>query len=74
LAQKILVFDDQQNLWTNAFASVCIYISQDAKRIGLRNWGCNTSKEDIKQVQKSKTREQNKPKKSMKKSMKWAVS
>jgi hypothetical protein len=33
--QMILVFDDQHNLWTNMFASVCIYSSQDAKRIGL---------------------------------------
>jgi hypothetical protein len=37
LAKGILVFDDQHNLWTNAFASVCIYISHDAKRIGLRH-------------------------------------
>jgi hypothetical protein len=27
----ILVFDDQHNLWTNVFASVCICSSQDAK-------------------------------------------
>jgi hypothetical protein len=31
----ILVFDDQHNLWTNVFTSVCVYSSQDAKRIGL---------------------------------------
>jgi hypothetical protein len=37
LAKMILVFDDQHNLWTNASASVCIYSSQDVKRIGLRN-------------------------------------
>jgi hypothetical protein len=37
LAKRILVFDDQHNLWTNAFASVCIYSSQDAKRIGLKH-------------------------------------
>jgi hypothetical protein len=29
-------FDDQHNLCTNVFASVYIYSSQDAKRIGLR--------------------------------------
>jgi hypothetical protein len=53
---KVLVFDDQHNLWTNVF---CIYSSQDAKRIGLRQWGCNTSKEDIKtlEVQDSRTKE-----------------
>jgi hypothetical protein len=60
------VFDDQHNLWTNMFASICVYSSQDAKRIGLRHRGCNTSKEDI--------QEQKKPKETMKKSMKWAVS
>jgi hypothetical protein len=27
LAKRILVFDDQHNLWTNAFSSVCIYSS-----------------------------------------------
>jgi hypothetical protein len=27
----ILVFEDQHNLWTNVFASVCICSSQDAK-------------------------------------------
>jgi hypothetical protein len=32
-----LVFDDQHNLCTNVFASVCVYSSQDAKRIGLRH-------------------------------------
>jgi hypothetical protein len=26
------VFDDQHNLWTNAFASVCVYSSQDVIR------------------------------------------
>jgi hypothetical protein len=26
----ILVFDDQHNLWTNVFASVCVYSSHDA--------------------------------------------
>jgi hypothetical protein len=25
------VFDDQHNMWTNVFASVCVYSSQDAK-------------------------------------------
>jgi hypothetical protein len=25
------VFDDQHNLWTNVFASVCVCSSQDAK-------------------------------------------
>jgi hypothetical protein len=30
------VFDDQYNMWTNVFASVYVYNSQDAKRIGLR--------------------------------------
>jgi hypothetical protein len=42
------------------FASVYNYSSQDAKRIGLRQWGCNTSKEDIKRcigVQYSRTKE-----------------
>jgi hypothetical protein len=34
---SVLVFDDQHNLWTNVFASVCIYSSQDAKMIGLRH-------------------------------------
>jgi hypothetical protein len=33
----ILVFDDQHNLWTNVFASVCVYSSQDVKRIGVRH-------------------------------------
>jgi hypothetical protein len=37
LAKGILVFDDQQNLWTNMFASGCVYSSKDAKRIGLRH-------------------------------------
>jgi hypothetical protein len=31
LAQHVLVFDDQHNMWTNVFASVCVYSSQDAK-------------------------------------------
>jgi hypothetical protein len=42
------------------FASVYNCSSQDAKRIGLRKWGCNTSKEDIKRcikVQDSRTKE-----------------
>jgi hypothetical protein len=30
------VFDDQHNLWTNVFASVYVYSSQDVKRIGLK--------------------------------------
>jgi hypothetical protein len=37
LAQKVLVFDDQHNLWTNMFASVCVYSEHDANRIGLRH-------------------------------------
>jgi hypothetical protein len=37
LAKEILVFDDQHNRWTNMFASVCVYSSQDAKRIELRH-------------------------------------
>jgi hypothetical protein len=37
LAQKVLVFNDHHNLWTNMFASVCVYSSQDVKRIGLRH-------------------------------------
>jgi hypothetical protein len=47
-------------MWTNMFASVYVYSSQDAKRIGLRHWGYNTSKEDIKrsvEVQNSRTKE-----------------
>jgi phage terminase large subunit-like protein len=55
------VFDDQHSLWTNVFASVYIYSSQDTKRIGLRHLGCNTSKEDIKYAKKSKTQEEKKP-------------
>jgi hypothetical protein len=58
--KRILVFDDQHNLWTNEFPSVCIYISQDAKRIWLRHWECNTSKENIKRsvkVQDSRTKD-----------------
>jgi hypothetical protein len=42
------------------FASVYNCSSQDAKRIGLRKWGCNTSKKDIKRcikVQDSRTKE-----------------
>jgi hypothetical protein len=42
------------------FASVYNYRSQDAKIIGPRQWGCNTSKEDIKRcigVQYSRTKE-----------------
>jgi hypothetical protein len=42
------------------FASVYNYSSQDAKRIRPRQWGCNTSKEDIKRcirVQYSRTKE-----------------
>jgi hypothetical protein len=42
------------------FASVYNYSSQDAERIGPRQWGCNTSKEDIKRcigVQYSRTKE-----------------
>jgi hypothetical protein len=41
------------------FASVYNYSSQDAKRIEPRQWGCNTSKEDIKrciEVQDSRTK------------------
>jgi hypothetical protein len=34
---KGLVFDDQHNMWTNMFASVCVCSSHDAKRIGLRH-------------------------------------
>jgi hypothetical protein len=30
-AQKVLVFDDQHNLWTNMFASVYVCSSRDAK-------------------------------------------
>jgi hypothetical protein len=30
------VFDDQHNLRTNVFASVCVYSSHDGKRIGLK--------------------------------------
>jgi hypothetical protein len=29
--QRILVFDDQHNLWTNVFASVYVCSSHDAK-------------------------------------------
>jgi hypothetical protein len=43
LAKKVLVFDDQHNLWTNVFASIYVYSSKDAKRIG--------------QVQDSRTKE-----------------
>jgi hypothetical protein len=60
-------------LWTNVFASVCVYSSHDAKKIRLRHLGCNTSKEDLKrrvEVQDSKQKKQ----KTAKKSMKWAVS
>jgi hypothetical protein len=32
------------------FASVCFYSSHDAKRIGMRYRGCNTSKENIKDM------------------------
>jgi hypothetical protein len=42
------------------FASVYNCSSQNAKRIGLRQCGCNTSKEDIKrciEVQDSRTKE-----------------
>jgi hypothetical protein len=42
------------------FASVYVCSLQDTKRIGLRQWGCNTSKEDIKrsrEVQDSRTKE-----------------
>jgi hypothetical protein len=42
------------------FASVYNCSSQNAKKIGLRQWGCNTSKEDIKiyvVVQDSRTKE-----------------
>jgi hypothetical protein len=42
------------------FASVYNYSSQDAKRIGPRQWGWNTSKEDIKrciEVQDSRIKE-----------------
>jgi hypothetical protein len=47
------VFDDQHNLWTNVFASVCVCSSQDAKVTwtkALRK--SNTSKEDIKKIKK----------------------
>ena len=27
----ILVFDDQHNLWTNVFASICVFSSHDVK-------------------------------------------
>jgi hypothetical protein len=49
-------------LWSNVFASVYVYSSHDANRIGLRHLGCNTSKEDLKDAYKSKTQEQKKPK------------
>jgi hypothetical protein len=68
------VFDDKHNQWTNVLASVYVYSSQDVKRIGLKHWGCSTSKEDIKRAQKFKTQEQKKPKELAKKSIKWAVS
>jgi hypothetical protein len=44
------------------FASVYVYSSHDANRIGLRHLGCNTSKEDLKDAYKSKTQELKKPK------------
>jgi hypothetical protein len=31
------VFDDEHNMWTNAFATVYVCSSQDAKRIVLRH-------------------------------------
>ena len=31
MAKGILVFDDQHNLWTNVFARVYVYSSQDVK-------------------------------------------
>ena len=31
MAQKVLVFDDQHNMWTNVFASVYNCSSRDAK-------------------------------------------
>jgi hypothetical protein len=35
--KRFSVFDDQHNLWTNVFASIYVYSSQDVKRIGLRH-------------------------------------
>jgi hypothetical protein len=60
LANWVLVFDEQRNPWTNKLSSVCVCSSQDAMRIGPRQWGCNTSNEDIKrciEVQDSRTKE-----------------
>jgi hypothetical protein len=44
----ILVFDEQHNLLTNVFFSVCIYSLQDAKVTWTKALKDNTSKEDIK--------------------------
>jgi hypothetical protein len=35
--KRFLVFDDQHNMWTNVFASIYVYSSQDVKRIRLRH-------------------------------------
>jgi hypothetical protein len=59
------VFDDQRNLWTNVFASVCVCSSQDAKvtwtkalrRVTLQKKTLWRSQEKIKEYQaKSKKR------------------
>jgi hypothetical protein len=42
----ILLIDDQQNLWTNVFASVCICSSQDAKVTWTKALSKQHSKED----------------------------
>jgi hypothetical protein len=43
----ILVFDDQHNLWTNVFASVCVFSSQDAKVTWTEDLRKKHLKEDI---------------------------
>jgi hypothetical protein len=43
----ILVFEDQHNLWTNVFASVCICSSQDAKVTWTKELSKQHLKKDI---------------------------
>jgi hypothetical protein len=46
----ILVFDEQHNLLTNVFSSVCIYSLEDAKVTWTKALKNNTWKEDIKKT------------------------
>jgi hypothetical protein len=51
---------------THGLICLLVFVSIVHRMRRLRYWGCNTSKEDIKDVQKSKTQEEKKPKRNNK--------